>query len=76
MNKHNKRISHPYRAPLTLIKLKKYKMITEKDKFDEDKKRYEINQKLKYQIRGLNQFGYPMHYNKRMFTQYNIQNEK
>ena len=76
VNKHNKRINHPYRAPLTLIKLKKYKMITEKDKFNEDKKRYEINQKLKYQVRGLNQFGYPMHYNKRLFTQYNIQKEK
>ena len=74
LNKQNK-IKHSYKDPLTLIKLKRYKMITEKDKFSEDKERYEINKKIKYHIRGLNQFGYPLNYNKRMFRQYNTQTE-
>ena len=60
----HKNIEHPYIAPLTLIKLKKYKMISEKDHFLEDKKRYEINQKENYKIRGLNSFGYPLFHNK------------
>ena len=67
----NRKINHSYRAPLTLIRLRKYKMITEKDKFIEDKKRFEINQKINYRIRGLNSFGYPKYYNKRLLRQYN-----
>ena len=72
----NKKINHSYRAPLTLIKLTKYKMIAEKDKFIEDKKRFEMNQKINYRIRGLNSFGYPMYYNKRLFRPYNSDKTK
>ena len=76
-SKTNRIIGHPYISPLTLIKIKKYKMITEKDKFLEDKKRYEINQKLKYKSRGLNPFGYPIAYNKRLIRKYfNIKTNK
>ena len=72
----NKKINHSYRAPLTLIKLTKYKMIAEKDKFIEDKKRFEMNQKINYRIRGLNSFGYPMYYNKRLFRPCNSDKTK
>ena len=50
--------------------MEKYKMILEKDTFLEDKKRYEMNQILKYKKRGLNQFGYPVSYNKRLLKKY------
>ena len=59
----NKKIKSPYVSPLTLIKLQRYKMIDEIDKYKENKKRYEDSIKKLYEKRGLNQFGYPLSYN-------------
>ena len=66
-----KKIKHPYVCPLTLIKLKRYKIFAEKDKFLEDKKRLEMNIQENYKKRGLNQFGYPISYDKKKFRKYN-----
>ena len=58
----NKR--HPYISPLTLAKLNRYKMIEEKDPFLENKKIYEKNVIKSFKERGLNQFGFPITYDK------------
>ena len=70
-----KKIKHPYVCPLTLIKLKRYKIFAEKDKFLEDKKRLEMNIQENYKKRGLNQFGYPIYYDKKKFRKYNYGNK-
>ena len=62
---HQKKIEHPYYSPLTLIKQQKYRIFVENDKFLEDKKRLEMEQKNNYKKRGLNEFGYPLYYYKR-----------
>jgi hypothetical protein len=50
----HKNIKHPYVAPLTLIKLQKFKIFDENAHYLEEKKRYEMNQKKNYKSRGLN----------------------
>ena len=69
-------IKHPYISPLTLIKLNKYKMIDEKDKFKENKERYDNNIIKSYKKRGLNQFGYPISYDKTLSRKYTYNNIK
>ena len=71
---HQKKIEHPYYSPLTLIKQQKYRIFIENDKFLEDKKRYEINQKNNYKKRGLNEFGYPLYDYKRLIRRNKITN--
>lgn len=70
----SKKIEHPYYSPLTLVKQQKYRIFVENDKYFEDKKRYEIKQKNDYKKRGLNEFGYPLYYNKRLIRRNNITN--
>ena len=72
-NNHNKirNIKHPYVSPLTIIKLRKYKMIDDKDKFEENKRRYENNIIKKYKERGLNQFGFPISYDITLSKKFN-----
>ena len=62
---------HPYISPLTLIKLNRYKMIEEKDPFLENKKIYEKNVIKNFKERGLNQFGFPITYNKTIQRKFN-----
>ena len=64
-------IKHPYVSPLTLVKLRRYKMIDEKDKFEENKKRYEKNVIKKNKERGLNQFGFPITYDVTLTRKFN-----
>ena len=64
-------IKHPYISPLTMIKLKRYKMIDEKDQFKENKKRYENKVIKGFKERGLNQFGFPISYDKTLLRKYN-----
>ena len=75
-NKIIQSIKHPYISPLTLIKLNKYKMIDEKDKFKENKERYDNNIIKNYKKRGLNQFGYPISYDKTLSRKYTYNNIK
>jgi len=72
-NRNNKikNIKHPYVAPLTMIKLRRYKIIDDKDKFQENKKRYENNVIKKYKERGLNEFGFPISYDISLSRKYN-----
>ena len=71
---HHKKIEHPYYSPLTLIKQQKYKIFVENDKFFEDKKRQEMEQKNNYKKRGLNEYGYPLCFYKRFIRRNNITN--
>ena len=64
-------INHPYVSPLTLIKLNKYKMIDDEDRFKEEKLRYENNIIKSFKKRGLNQFGYPISYDKTLSRKFN-----
>ena len=64
-------IEHPYVSPLTLIKLNKYKMIDDEDRFKEEKLRYENNIIKSFKKRGLNQFGYPISYDKTLSRKFN-----
>ena len=64
-------IKHPYVSPLTLIKLNKYKMIDDEDRFKEEKLRYENNIIKSFKKRGLNQFGYPISYDKTLSRKFN-----
>ena len=70
------KIKHPYVSPLTLIKLNKYKMIDDKDKFKENKQRYEDNTIKRFKKIGLNQFGYPISYDKTLSRKYMCNNVK
>ena len=69
-------IKHPYVSPLTISKLKRYKIIDDKDKFEENKKRYEKNIFKKYKERGLNQFGFPISYDYTLTRRFNFNNKK
>ena len=69
-------IKHPYVSPLTISKLKRYKIIDDKDKFKENKKIYENNVIKKYEERGLNQFGFPISYDYTLSRRYNYNNKK
>ena len=71
-NNINRNINHPYISPLTLVKLEKYKIFVENNKFLEDKKRYELNLKQNYRNRGLNEFGFPISFNKIFIRRNNI----
>ena len=71
-----KNIKHPYVSPLTINKLKRYKIIDDKDKFEENKKRYEKNIFKKYKERGLNQFGFPISYDYTLTRKFNFNNKK
>ena len=62
--------NHPYVSPLTMIKLKRYKMLDDKDNFKEKKKRYNKNRINSFEKRGLNQFGFPISYNKAFSGKY------
>ena len=64
-------INHPYVSPLTLIKLNRYKMIDDEDRFKEEKLRYENNIIKSFKKRGLNQFGYPISYDKTLSRKFN-----
>ena len=64
-------IKHPYVSPLTLIKLNRYKMIDDEDRFKEEKLRYENNIIKSFKKRGLNQFGYPISYDKTLSRKFN-----
>ena len=68
----NKNINHPYIEPLTLVKLEKYKIFDENDKFLENKKIYELNLKHYYRNKGLNEFGYPLSFDKKLIRRNNI----
>ena len=70
-NNQIRNIKHPYVSPLTMVKLKRYKMIDDKDKFEENKKRYEKNIIKKNKERGLNQFGFPITYDITLTRKYN-----
>ena len=65
----NKR--HPYISPLTMVKLNRYKMIEEKDPFKENKKIYEKNVIKSFKEKGLNQFGFPITYDKSIQRKFN-----
>ena len=67
--KGNKR--HPYISPLTMVKLNRYKMIEEKDPFKENKKIYEKNIIKSFKAKGLNQFGFPITYDKSIQKKFN-----
>ena len=71
----NRKIKHPYVSPLTLIKLTRYKIFADQDKFLEDKNRLEMNQRENYKKRGLNQFGYPILNDNKKFRNYNYKNK-
>ena len=75
-NDKNRNIKHPYVSPLTMIKLKRYKMIDEKDQFKENKKRYENKVIKGFKERGLNQFGFPISYDKTLSRKYNYNKMK
>ena len=75
-NNKAKKIKHPYVSPLTTVKLNRYKMINDKDKFKENKKRYETNIINKYKERGLNQFGFPISYDITASKKYNYDKMK
>ena len=75
-NNKTKKIKHPYVSPLTTVKLNRYKMINDKDKFKENKKRYETNIINKYKERGLNQFGFPISYDITASKKYNYDKMK
>ena len=69
-------IKHPYVSPLTLNKLKRYKIIDDKDKFKENKTRYENKIIKAYKERGLNQFGFPISYDYTLSRRFNFNNKK
>ena len=78
INKKNiiRNIKHPYVSPLTMVKLRRYKMIDDKDKFEENKKRYEKNVVKKYKEKGLNEFGFPISYDKYLSIKFNYEKNK
>ena len=71
-----KNIKHPYVSPLTMIKLQRYKMIDEEDQFKENKKIYENKVIKNFTERGLNQFGFPISYDKTLSSKYNYNKNK
>jgi len=61
--------NHPYYAPLVLTKKEKYKIFTDDEIFDKKKKLSKRNKKELNNKKGLNEFGYPLEYNKKKINE-------